>query len=122
MEGLKGLIRKSRGDAGETLAETLVGLLIASLALLMLAGAISATAKIINTSDIKLGEYYKMDGLLVAQEGTTDTDLLAQKSSGGTVNIVRNGTTPETLPTAISVKFYTNDAFNKAYVAAYKKQ
>ena len=43
-------LRKLHSKAGETIAETLVALLISALALVMLAGALSAAAKVITTS------------------------------------------------------------------------
>lgn len=46
----KRLLAKLRGRAGESIAETLIALLISALALVMLAGAISSAANIVRTS------------------------------------------------------------------------
>lgn len=49
---------KLRDRAGESIAETLVGLLISALALLMLAGALTSASNIVNKSKTTMGEYY----------------------------------------------------------------
>ena len=54
----KRIIQKLSKKAGESIAETLVALLISSLALLMLAGAIQSSAKIITQSKKKMEDYY----------------------------------------------------------------
>ena len=50
--------KKLRGCKGESIGETLIALLISSLALLMLAGAVSSAANIVTTSKQKMVEYY----------------------------------------------------------------
>lgn len=57
--------KKLRGRAGETIAETLVALLISALALLMLAGAVSAGVRIIEQSNNVLYQYYEGNNNLV---------------------------------------------------------
>lgn len=50
--------KKLHSQAGETIAETLISTLIAALALVMLAGAISSAANMINTSKTVMEKYY----------------------------------------------------------------
>ena len=50
---------KLRSRKGETIAETLIALLIASLALLMLAGAVSAASNVVTKSKNAMISYYK---------------------------------------------------------------
>lgn len=56
------IIRKIRGklsgSAGETLVETLVALLLSSIALVMLAGAVNSSARIVKRSRAALMRYY----------------------------------------------------------------
>lgn len=61
----KSWMAKLREKAGESIGETLVALLISSLALLMLAGAISAASQVITRSKDKVDKYYEEDGNLV---------------------------------------------------------
>ena len=53
----KAAAKKLRSRAGETIGETLVALLISSLALLMLAGAVSAASRAVQQSKTKIEEY-----------------------------------------------------------------
>ena len=55
---MKKLIKKLKSSSGESIGETLVALLIAALALLMLAVAITATTRIINNSSEKVDDYF----------------------------------------------------------------
>lgn len=99
---------KLRSNVGETIGETLVGLLIAAFAMLMLAGAISATANMIRTSDNKLKEYYQTD------------KVLAEKSDGesGTLEItIYEGS--DTIQTQEDIPYFKNDSFGSAEVIAY---
>lgn len=50
--------KKLKNHSGESIGETLVALLIAAFALVMLAGAISSAGSIVTTSRNKLKEYY----------------------------------------------------------------
>ncbi len=52
------LKKKLRSRAGESLAETLVALLVAAVALVMLAGAVTAATGVIAKSQYKLDTYY----------------------------------------------------------------
>lgn len=102
---MKKLKHKLFNNTGETIAETLVALLISALALVMLAGAISSTAKMITTSDKKMGEYYSKDATLVSQNGA---DNLTVSITGTDVRESR------------TAKYAINDAFASKVVVAYK--
>lgn len=102
---MKKLKHKLFNNTGETIAETLVALLISALALVMLAGAISSTAKMITTSDKKMGEYYSKDATLVSQNGA---DNLTVSITGTDVSESR------------TAKYAINDAFASKVVVAYK--
>jgi len=100
--------RKLRSNAGESIGETLVALLISALALVMLAGAISSTANMITTSDAKMGEYYDGDDILVQQAASGGT--------ASTITITGSDGTAETR----NVSCYTNAAFASKPVVAYQ--
>ena len=101
-------MQKLRGRAGETIAETLIALLISALALVMLAGAIAATANMITTSDRKMGQYYENDSKL-ATHTTPETTKLS-------ISIGKTGGISETR----TASYYLNDAFANKPVVAYK--
>lgn len=103
----KRMRRKLRSNAGESIGETLVALLISALALVMLAGAISSTANMITTSDAKMGEYYDGD------------DVLVQQSSGAVASSVTiQGT--KTAAQTRNISCYTNAVFASKPVVAYQ--
>ncbi len=103
---IKIILKKIRSKAGETIAETLVALLIAALALVMLAGAITSGTSAITRSKKKLDEYYK------------ESESVAQRASGGTGTVTITATGVN-LP-AYSVNYYKNDEFSKKPVISYK--
>lgn len=104
----KQMRRKLRSNAGESIGETLVALLISALALVMLAGAISSTANMITTSAAKMGEYYDGDDVLVQQADSSGT--------ASTITITGSDGTAQTR----NVSCYTNSAFANKPVVAYQ--
>ena len=55
------ILIKMRNQLGESIGETLIALLISSLALLMLAGAISTAGRIITTNRNSMSTYYETE-------------------------------------------------------------
>lgn len=66
---VKKMKNKLKSQTGESISETLIALLIAAFALVMLAGAISSAASIITTSRKTMEEYYSPNG---SDPGTTE--------------------------------------------------
>jgi Tfp pilus assembly protein PilV len=56
-----------KNSAGESLAEVLIALLIAALAMTMLAATISTASRMITNSKTKMGEYYEANDNLAEQ-------------------------------------------------------
>ena len=104
--------KKLKNQAGESLAETLVSLLIAALALVMLAGAISSASGVIIKSRDKLDKYYSAneenDGVVRMASGGTPGSMKMTDSSG----VVQDKT--------INIIYFKNDEFAKTPVVAYK--
>lgn len=114
MEKLK---KKLKSQSGESLAETLVSLLIAALALIMLAGAMSASSGVITRSKEKLDDYYS------ANEG--DSGVIKMKSGGGTsadlgITITDSEAVYKIANQSFKITYYENDEFSKTPVIAYK--
>ena len=59
---MKKILLKIRSQSGESIGETLVALLISSLALVMLAGAVSSASNIITRSNQVMSDYYETLG------------------------------------------------------------
>ena len=111
---MKKASRKLKSRAGESIGETLVALLISALALVMLAGAISATGRMITASDKQLGKYYDGDKRLVT--------LTASESDGGTLNslTIKGEGTAAVQEVHNNVPYSINNAFTSKPVVAYK--
>lgn len=113
---------KLQSRAGETIAETLVALLIAALALVMLAMALTASSSMITTTRNKLDAYYDKADELAQMDSLADNP--AEMSSSPTVTI-RDTEAQITFVTensgTMTVTAYQNDEFSKNVVVAYKK-
>ena len=68
---------KLRGKRGESIGETLIALLISSLALVMLAGAISSAANIVTRGKDVLVAKYAASG----EDGTAKSDIQTNRSA-----------------------------------------
>lgn len=80
------LSKKLKGNAGESLAEVLIALLIAALALTMLASVISSTAKMITQSKRKMSDYYTVNSELTTRSHDANNDLTDSGSLTMTVS------------------------------------
>lgn len=90
------ILVKVRVRSGETISETLVALLISSLALVMLASMINSTVNLVSTSKKKMNEYYEacaeLENFSAAQsptgdDGDDDSGLGAGDVSGSGVTV-----------------------------------
>lgn len=113
----KSYYNKLRSNAGESISETLVALLISALALVMLAGAISAASRIVTRSRSKMKEYYDNNEKLVN---------LSVESSAGRVIITEDTSDPasgddQSAIASIPILYYENGTFTNKTVIAYRK-
>ena len=99
---------KLRGKAGETIAETLIALLISALALMMLAGAISSAGTAVRASKNKLTSYY-----------AGDAQIAAHKGSGIPITLTIAGTSGTSVSQSYSLSAYENSIFSNAKVITY---
>ena len=89
------LIRKLRSTSGESIAETLVAVLIAAFALLMLAGTINSASNIIMTSKTTLDSYYMINNNLEKQSNAGESNYSVDNN--GSITLKSNDNTPESL-------------------------
>ena len=109
---LTSIRKKLNSQAGESIAETLVSLLIAALALVMLAGAMSASTNIVIRSRDKLDGYY---------DANEQPSGIVKKASGGkTGEMTISGSGVATQ--SIGVYYFTNDKLGKLPVVSYKNK
>ena len=84
------IVKRLSGKAGESIAETLIALLISSLALLMLAGAVTTAQRLINQSRGFMEKYYEASNSLIKYEDSAkkgNLTLRLQNLSGGSTSI-----------------------------------
>ena len=106
--------RKIQSNTGESIAETLVAVLLIALALTMLAAMISSTANMVKTSETKMNEYYKANAALetfAASVEPIDVAITVTNSSG-----VASSAEIE----SPKVDCISNNAFSKTPVVAYR--
>lgn len=103
---------KLRSQSGETIAETLIALLISAFALVMLAGSIGTAARIITQSEDKMQEYYQEYNKLASP--TSAGAFISFKIDEKTVRLA-----DET--ESIGVQYYITPAFASTPVVAYAK-
>lgn len=108
---MKKLKQKLRSRAGESISETLVAVLISALALVMLAGAMSAATSVVNRSRDKLNEYYNGNETMM-ESGTELTQgiTITEDNTEGSIS----------LEVKCDIVYYTNEAFGDKPVIAYE--
>ncbi len=105
--------RKIQSNTGESIAETLVAVLLIALALTMLAAMISSTANMVKTSETKMNEYYEKNAALETFSSTdsqTSIVIAVTTTGDGSSNTIES---PQ-------VDYKLNDAFSKNPVVAYR--
>ena len=108
---MKKTIKKLKAQAGESIAEVLIALLISSLALVMLASMISSTQSMVSRSKTKMSAYYQANNVLETCSGTPATASVSM--TGGAAGI--SASVPQ-------LRLYTNSEFgNNNTVYAYYK-
>ncbi len=101
-------------ESGETLTETLVSILIGTLALIMLAGAITTATNIVVSSKRKMDEHYTAEDLVVAGDSTkiVGSDFKVELTETGAANVAL---------LADGITVYSENADNANATARYTK-
>ena len=110
----KSVLRKLKSRKGETISETLVALLISSLALTMLAGAITASANLVEKSRTKMDSYY------AASEQENGVIKMSGAGTEGTVTITESDASGGLSPQKYDIVYYGNNEFTRYPVYSYK--
>ena len=107
----KQMLKKLRSNSGESIAETLVAVLIAALALLMLAGTINTASRLITRSKTALDAYYTENNKL--------SEHSSSNSSGTSTVTVSSGAADGWI--SCTVDLYKNDKIGSAPVVAFSR-
>lgn len=115
MKSLKGKLKKKLcSQSGESIGETLVALLISTLALVMLAGAMASASGVITKSRDKLDSYYD------AAENVVTRTSAAQELNGKKITITdsRGAIGPRSFD---NISYYLDSVLSDTPVIAYEK-
>ncbi len=113
----KKALRKLKNNSGESLAETLISLLIAAVALVMLAATIAASAGIISKGRNKLNDYYSENEKSAGIVKMTDSG--EETGATETVVISADGEN-DYLSESVKVEYYKNTEIGMTPVISYK--
>lgn len=107
------LLHKLRSQSGESLAETLIAVLVIALAMTILAGMIGAAGNMVKTSEVKMNEYY---------ESNRKLETFSEESGNATVNITASGEAASTTENieSVTVGYVINRVFSDHPVVAYR--
>ena len=75
--------KKLKSNSGESIAETLVAVLISAFALLMLAGTINTASNLITKGQDNLGKYYAANNNLAEHKTSSSSLTITVKDSAG---------------------------------------
>ena len=101
---------------GESITEVLVALLISAIALLMLAGMISSSSKMLFESERNIKSYVEGENLLADQGASSLTGSVSVKDESGTLWRL----TDEHGSTGIDVLYFENRTLGKMSVVSYR--
>ncbi len=115
----KNILNKLKSNSGESIAETLVAVLISALALLMLAGTINTASNLITKSQNTLKDYYQLNSKV--EQRLPDNQDSYMVESGDSIYV--NFTVPEgeylTMNDSYKVTLYENTKFSSKPVISY---
>lgn len=101
---MKKILTKLRSSAGESIAETLIALLISALAMMLLAGMISSTNNLVRTSETKMNNYYDDTQKTT---GTADISIQIVETNDSGEEVTGTGSTVE----KIAIEYRETTAF-----------
>lgn len=103
---MKKIAKKLRSQAGESIAETLVAVLVIAVALTMLAAMITATANMVKKSEKKMDEYY-----------TANTALETLNGSDGELTITITDSDGAAIQDPVVAKYNKNGVLSQPVIA-----
>ncbi len=109
------VIRMTKNNKGESLAETLVALLIAALGILLLAGMVNASSNLVRSSRQKILEYVGLENQLVDQTATGIDGKIVLTGSDGIVTLTKDET-----KTSLPIKYYEVN-YGNVKIVSFKK-
>lgn len=110
------MISKLRSRSGETLAETLIAVLISALAALMLTGAITSAKRAVDINENVINRYYAVNNAMVERK---ESPLEEEGYTGELTVTIKNDSINLTPATSVNATYYQNNQFPGRSVIAY---
>lgn len=108
-------LNKLKSNSGESIAETLVAVLIAAFALLMLAGTINTSSNLITRSQETMNDYY-------AKNNAVEERAASASGADKTASFAIIEGDESLKLDSCTVKTYKNDKYSSRQVVAYDKE
>ena len=108
---MNSFLRKIRSRHGESIAEALIALLISSVGLMMFAGMITSSVRLITRSKTVLHSYYQKNNVLETRDG---------RPAGSMNMILKTGGTSGTETESFEVTYYENSTIGSRPVISYR--
>lgn len=119
------ILKKLSSQAGESIGETLVALLISALALMMLAGAVTSAMRVVTRSKDAVGNYYAINNVIAARATDAPTidgaAVTVYTANGLTVSIGDSSANLQPSTTSYPVNLWKNEQLSGVPVIAYTK-
>ncbi len=115
------LSKKLKGNAGESIAEVLIALLITALALTMLASVITTAAKTITKSKKQMDAYYTANEWLSVHSSTDNKTWTVRVVEGKSVDESGEAINLTGAVESITVKYGVNEVVEEMPVVAFWK-
>ena len=113
--------KKIKSNMGDSIAEVLIALLIAAVALVMLASMINASANMITRSATFMNNYYSTSNTLNTKTGATSSDAPTKGIKVELTFPAEEGATPQKATKTYSVLYQKEELQNETIVSFWKK-
>ena len=110
MKIIEYLKKKIYHNGGESIAETLVALLIAAVGLVMLAAMITSGTRLVQKSQKKMNTYYQQNNVVAGENGNGSEMTIKIQENTGTQQVTQE----------FAVEYYENDTLSGTSVISYR--
>lgn len=116
---IKNICKKLKSNNGESIAETLIALLVAALGILLLATMIQTSSSLITSSNKKMREYVDNENNIIEKTVESDTQVGQVSIKDGTETLKFNRSESTT---SVDIYYFEMDYGNKTVISFKKKK
>lgn len=100
---MKRIVKKIKNNKGESIAETLIALLVSALGIMLLAGMIQTSSKLITNSNDRISKYVEQENAIVEYSGTPTSGTISLSPSNNLTAAVKINSEESS---SVSVDYY----------------